>query len=150
MPPADFFTFLRTSLSRIADEVPDAHRALVGAMGNLRARLVADGAARIIRFDFPDWTICAGASEADLEVAFDRDIIMDLIDSRLTMEDAIYQERLRMRGPVETIERFYDALLVYLEGLTRTPGAPAMLESYRQAAGSVCSGELNQRSRGDK
>jgi hypothetical protein len=133
MPSADFFTFLRTSLSRIAAEEPDAHRALVGAMGNLRARLVADGVARTIRFDFPDWTIYAGESETDLEVAFDREIIMDLIDGRLTMEDAIYQERLRMRGSVETIERFHGALMIYLEGLIRTPEAPVLLESYRSA-----------------
>jgi hypothetical protein len=133
MPSADFFTFLRTSLSRITAEEPDAHRALVGAMGNLRARLVADGVARTIRFDFPDWTICPGESEIDLEVAFDREIITDLIDGRLTMEDAIYQERLRMRGSVETIERFHGALMVYLEGLIRTPEAPVLLESYRRA-----------------
>jgi hypothetical protein len=133
MPSADFFTFLRTSLSRITAEEPDAHRALVGAMGKLRARLVADGVARIIRFDFPDWMICPGESETDLEVAFDREIIMDLIDGRLTMEDAIYQERLHMRGSVETIERFHGALMIYLEGLIRTPEAAVLLESYRRA-----------------
>jgi hypothetical protein len=133
MPPADFFVFLRKSLSCIADEEPDAHRALTAAMGSMRARLVADGVARIILFDPPDWKIYAGPSEADLEVAFDRQIIMDLIDGRLTMEDAIYQERLRMRGSVETIERFHGALLIYLEGLIRTPGAAVMLESYRGA-----------------
>jgi hypothetical protein len=132
MPSADFFGFLRTSLSRLAAEVPDAHRALAGAMGNLRARLVADGVARTIRFDLSDWTIYAEDSDADLEVSFDREIIMDLIDGRLTMEDAIYQERLRMRGSVETIERFHGALMIYLEALIRTPGAPAMLESYRE------------------
>ena len=133
MPPADFFTFLRTSLSCIAAEEPDGHRALTAAMGRMRVRLVADGVARIIRFDFPDWAIYPEVSEAaDLEVAFDREIIMDLIDGRLTMEDAIYQERLRMRGSVETIERFHGALMIYLEGLIRTPGAPAMLEVYRE------------------
>jgi hypothetical protein len=144
MPPADFFVFLHNSLSCIADEVPDAHRALTAAMGSMRVRLVADGVARIIRFEFSDWTIYAGPSKADLEVAFDREIIMDLIDGRLTMADAIYQERLRMRGCVETIERFHGALLIYLEGLIRSPGAPAMLERYRRAPGSVCSGERDQ------
>jgi hypothetical protein len=150
MLPADFFGFLRTSLSRLAAEVPDAHRALAGAMGNLRARLVADGVARTIRFDFSDWTIYAEDSDVDLEVSFDREIIVDLIDGNLTMEDAIYRERLRMRGPIERIERFYDALLIYLEALTRTSGAPAMLQSYRQAQGSVHSGEPHQRGRGEE
>jgi hypothetical protein len=133
MPSADFFSFLRTSLSRIAADEPDAHRALIDAMGSMRVRLVADGMARIVRFDFPDWTICAEVGEAILEVAFEREIILDLIDGRLTMEDAINQERLRMRGSVETIERFHGALMVYLEGLIRTPEAPALLESYRRA-----------------
>lgn len=133
MPPPDFFTFLRTSLSHIAAEEPNAHRALTAAIGSMRARLVADGVARVIRFDFPDWKIYAGASGADLDVAFDRQVIMDLVDGRLTLADAIYQERLCMRGRVETIERFHGALLIYLEALIRTPGAPAMLESYRRA-----------------
>jgi hypothetical protein len=133
MPPVDFFTFLQTSLSSIVSEQPDAHRALVAAMGNLRARLIADGDARIIRFDLPDWTIYAGSGDADLEVAFDRQIILDLIDGRLTMEDAIYQERLRMFGPTEMIERFYSALLIYLEGLIRIPATATMLFTYRRA-----------------
>jgi hypothetical protein len=133
MPPADFFTFLHASLSRMAAEEPDVHRSLAAMMDNLRARLVADGDARIIRFDVPGWRICAGTSEVDLEVAFDRKIIMDLIEGRLTMEDAIYQERLRVHGAVDSIERFHDALLIYLEGLIRTPGAAAMLENYRNA-----------------
>jgi hypothetical protein len=148
MPPADFFAFLHTSLSRLAAAMPDAHRALADAMGDLRARLVADGVARTIRFDFPDWTIYAGASEADLEVSFDRKVIVNLIDGHLTMEDAIDQERLRIRGSVETIERFHEALLIYLEGLIRTPEAPTILESYREANGSARSGEPGQRGRG--
>jgi hypothetical protein len=133
MPSADFFSFLLTSLSRIAAAEPDAHRSLTDAMGSMRVRLVADGVARIVRFDFPDWRIYAEVSEADLEVALDREIIMDLIDGRLTMEDAIYQERLRVRGSVETIERFHGVLMIYLEGLIRTPEAPVLLESYRRA-----------------
>jgi hypothetical protein len=133
MPPREFFTFLHDSLVRLAVEVPEAHRALAAAMGRTRARLVADGDARTIRFDFPYWTIYADDNEADLEVAFDRELVLDLVDGRLTLEEAIYQERLLMRGSIETIERFHDALMIYLEGLLRTSHAPALLAHYRQA-----------------
>ena len=42
--PDDFFAFLRNSLSRLAVEVPDAHRALARTMGDLRARQLAEEA----------------------------------------------------------------------------------------------------------
>jgi len=131
MPPPDFFTFLRTSLSVLSEEEPEAHRALAAALGNLRARLVADGVARTIRLDSLDWTIYSEASDADLEVAFDRRTILDLIEGSLTIEDAISRERLMMRGPVETIERFHSALMIYLEGLIRAPGTRAILKDYQ-------------------
>jgi hypothetical protein len=131
MPPPDFFIFLRTSLSVLSEEEPEAHRALAAALGNLKARLVADGVARTIRVDSLDWTIYSGVGDADLEVAFDRRSILDLIGGSLTMEDAISLERLRMRGPVETIERFHRALMIYLEGLIRAPGTRAILIDYQ-------------------
>ena len=132
MPSADFFTFLHASLSVLAKEESEAHSALVAAFGPLRARLVADGVAASIWLDSSEWTIYRGSTNADLEVAFNRPIILDLIDGRLTMHDAINRERLKLRGSPEAIECFYDALTIYLEGLMRAPGALAILKDYRE------------------
>jgi hypothetical protein len=132
MSAADFFTFLRASLSHLETEVPEAHRTLAGVIGQLRARLVADGDARIIQFGYAGWTI-AQDGDTDLEVAFDRAIIIELVDGQLTLQDAIEQERLRLCGPIGSIERFHEALLIYLEGMIRAPTAPALLEDYLSA-----------------
>jgi hypothetical protein len=132
MPSADFFGFLRCSLSVLEKEVSEAHSALAAALGDLRARLVADGVACSIWRDSSGWRIYPGPTDADLEVAFDRRVILDLIDGRMRIHDAIDRERLRLRGPVEAIERFYGALMIYLEGLMRAPGAMAILKDYRE------------------
>ena len=132
MPSADFFSFLRASLSVLAEEEHKAHSALVAALGPLRARLVADGAEASIWLDSSKWTIYRGPTDSDLEVTFDRRVILDLIDGRLTMHDAIDRERLKLRGSPEAIVSFYEALMIYLEGLMRAPGAGAILKDYRE------------------
>jgi hypothetical protein len=129
----DFFAFLGASLSRVAAEAPEAYRALASAIGGMRARLIADGIARTIRFDFPYWTIYSGGDELDIGVTFGRETVIGLIDGQLTLEEAIYEERLLLRGAVETVEDFYGGLIIYLEGLIRSPGASALLRGYREA-----------------
>jgi hypothetical protein len=132
MPSADFFSFLRGSLSVLEKEVSEAHCALAAALGGLRARLVADGVACTIWLDSSGWSIYPGPTDVDLEVAFDRRIILDLIDGRIRIHDAIDRDRLRLRGSAEAIERFFTALMIYLEGLMRAPGTMAILKDYRE------------------
>ena len=131
MPRADFFTFLVRSLWLIAMEQPQAHNALLATLATMQACLHADGVARWIRFDGFSWTIHSGGQYADLDVAFDMQIILDLVDGQFTLEQAIAQERLRVRGSSDVIERFYRALLIYLEALIRSSGATDLLSEFR-------------------
>lgn len=131
MPPVDFFGFFRASLACIAGEEPQAHRALTQAMRGLRARLTADGTARTVWFDGSEWIIDEG-TEAHVAIAFDRAVVLDLVDAGLAMPEALEQERLRIYGPVEAVERLNQVLLIYLEGLMRAPGASLLLEEYRE------------------
>ena len=132
MPPPDFFRLLRESLEGIRMDEPEVHRALTRSLGRLRARLVSDGAACVVWLEFDAWRMDPGDCDADIEVAFDRQIILDLIDGRLTLEDAILGEQLLIFGSVDKVEAFSDALLIYIEGLIRMPGTPALLRGYRQ------------------
>ena len=133
MARPDFFAFLGNSLQGLSAEEPEAHRSLARAMGDLRAQLTTDGKVCSLSLDSLAWTMYYDDIKVDIEVAFDRQIVLDLIDGLLSLEDAILQERLRMQGSVTAIERFYDALMIYLEGLMRVPGTRALLEAYRSA-----------------
>ena len=128
----DFFDYMRRSLSLIATEQPLAHRALTAAVGSMRVRLVANGLSRDVWFEPPEWVISPNGDLVDVEVTFDRDVILDLVDGHLTLAVAIEQERLGLRGVLGRIEAFHAALLIFLEGLVRTSEAPRMLQEYRQ------------------
>jgi hypothetical protein len=130
MPQPDFFAFLAESLEAIRMEEPEAHLALTRSIDRLRARLVSDGTVAVLRFESRDWRIELGAFDADIEVGFDREVTLDLIAGRLTLEDAIMSERLRIFGAADKINVFYDALLIYIEGMIRAPRSGALLKRY--------------------
>jgi len=133
MRRADFFTFLVRSLRLLASEQPQAHDALVATIARMQACLHADGVARWIRFDGFGWTLNSCGQYTDLDVAFDMKTILDLVDGQITLEQAIAQERLRVRGSSDAIERFYHALLIYLEALIRSSGAIDLLNELRMS-----------------
>jgi hypothetical protein len=130
MPP-DFRNFLEESLSDISLNEPEAHSALREALGSLSARLTSENGAFTIAASDAGWTF--GEGDADVAVAFDAATVLDLVDGALTLTEAIEAERLRIIGSVAAVAAFYDALLVYLEGLLRAPGAPELLRRYRES-----------------
>ena len=131
MPQVSFFDFLRASLCCIAAEEPRAHQALARTMQSLRARLIADGLARTVWFDGSEWVIDVTA-EGHVSIGFDRALVLDVVYTGLTMAEAVEQERLRIEGPVQAVERLNDVLSIYLEGFIRAPGASELLDGYRK------------------
>jgi hypothetical protein len=132
MPLPDFFAFLDESLAGIRTDEPEVHCALTQSLGRLRARLVSDGVAVVVWLDSNSWRMDPGDREADIEVAFNRQTILDLIDGCLTLEEAILREQLLIFGSVDKVETFNDAFLIYIEGLIRMPGTAALVRRYRQ------------------
>ena len=127
----NFRAFLQESLTEIQRTEPDVDLALQERLGSLSARLTTEGSSFVIVREGADWRVSADARRADIEVAFDDQIIMDLAAGALTLNDAIAGERLCLFGPVDAIANFHDALLIYLEGLIRARGTPELLERYR-------------------
>ncbi len=131
MARADFFAFLQDSLACLAAEEPQAHRALADAIGPMRLTLVAGGDARTIRCESDGWTLAD--REVGPTIEFDHQCILDLVDGRVTLHEAIAADRLRMSAPMADLERLHAALLIFIEGMLRAPAAPSMLERYRHA-----------------
>src|SRR4051794_27665112 len=129
MPRPDFFAFLEASLACLAAEEPQAHRALAEAVGPLRVRLDTTDAVRTLAYGSGGWRFADG--EAGPTIRFDHHVILDLVDGELALDDAIEAERLQISGPVDALERLHAALLIYIEGMLRAPGAVSLLERYR-------------------
>lgn len=131
--PREIRSFLEDALGEIARSEPEADRALRAALRGLRARLSDGALSFVLQADGEGWRFCDGAGTADIAVAFDEAVILDLIEGALTLNEAILGERIIVFGPIDNICKFYDALFVFLEGLLRASGAPALLERFRRA-----------------
>lgn len=134
MPPRDFAFFLEASLRVLAREAPASARRVADALGPAGVRVAVDGAARVVR-GRGDALLCeAERSPAAVDVATDRTTVLGLVDARTTLMDALLEERFRVRGPVEAVIRFDDALLAYLDGAVRCPSFPTLLRDYRRSS----------------
>jgi hypothetical protein len=129
--PRNFRAFLHESLKEIQRSEPEVDLALQHRLGPLSARLTSEGSSFVIVREGAEWQVSTDEQRADIEVVFDDQIIMDLAAGALTLNEAIFTERLCLLGPVDAIANFHDALLIYLEGLIRARGTPELLERYR-------------------
>ena len=130
MPPPDVFDLMRRSLDTIAHETPEAEAALRATIGPIRARFYTGGRARLFHLTPAGFALDETDGAADVEIAFDRAIVLDLAEGRLTLEEALLDDRLGAKGPIGAVTRFHEGLMIYLEGLLRSPGAAALYEEY--------------------
>jgi len=72
----------------------------------------------------------------DVEVGLDKPILLDLVDGRVTLEDALLEERLRLRGSLDALVEFDEALYIYLGGAVRCPSFPELYAEYRDGGGA--------------
>ena len=98
--PREVRSFLEDALGEIARSEPEADRALRAALRGLRARLSDGALSFVLQADGEGWRFCDGAGTADIAVAFDEAVILDLIEGALTLNEAILGERITYLGPL--------------------------------------------------
>lgn len=106
--------------------------ARIGEM--LRDRAVnvrVDGEALGIRFPKGRFALGPPVEYPFIELDSSRRTILDVVDGRLTLEDAVWEERIRLFGSLDALLLFLDALVAYLQGAVRCPSFPWLLDCYR-------------------
>lgn len=135
-PAAPVADLLRRSLAHLAAQVPASHRHLVGELGSLVVEVTTDDPATFtVRGDGPRIVVTDGPAAApDTRIAAGRATILDVIDARVGLAEAVEAGRLHVLGPVDAVVRAYDALLAYAHAAVRAPGAPGLLAELRAGA----------------
>jgi hypothetical protein len=132
MPSADFFSYLSKSLDLLKDESRENYGRLAAELKSLRINIRAGKAARVAYFADGEFAIEAAGEHADIWLEFDEGAILNVIDGKSSLEDAVLDGAIFVRGGVQKIEILYGALVVYLDGAMRSPGFPTLLSNYRQ------------------
>lgn len=134
--PGPFGRFLSRSLEAVSREVPRAWRALGAALAGRAVRLTVDGETLVAAGDGAAVTLRAPRDGESFAVTLrtSHEAIVALVDGRRTLVESVLAGELDLRGTVEEIAVFHDALQAYLHGAVRSVSHPPLLRSYRASA----------------
>lgn len=129
-------SLLRRSLEHLEDEVPDSYRLLVAALGPMVVELDVDGETFSLRGGARLRVSDGAGQPAGARIATSRGAILDLLDARLGLGEAVEIGTVRVRGPLDDVQRAHLALLAYVHAAVRASSQPALLTELR--AGAPC------------
>ena len=130
MAPDQFQDFLGRSLGLLAREKPSVYARLCTLLDGMVLSLRIDAASVLVTFK-PGATVAGGdSSAAAVRVQCDRRAILDVIDGKSTLEQAVLDDRIELLGSVADLVRFHDGLRMYLNGAVRAPGFAVLLDDY--------------------
>lgn len=66
-----------------------------------------------------------------IELKSSRATVLAVVSGEVTLEDAVWSDRLWLRGSLDDLVLFHDALVLYLQGAVRCPSFPWLLECYQ-------------------
>lgn len=126
-------SLLRRSLGHLADEVPDSYRLVLDRLGPLIVDLDVDGE-RFAMSGGDQVRVTDGAlATAGAHIVTTRADILDVLDARIGLKDAVESGSVSVRGALDDVIRAHDTLLAYVHAAVRAPSQPALLTALREA-----------------
>ncbi len=92
-----------------------------------------DGETVALAFRDADAAIVEHAHAPQVEICTTRDTVLSVIDGDASLTEAVFDNRLILRGRLDDLVAFHDALLTYVHGAVRAPSFPHLLHRYRQS-----------------
>ena len=117
---------------------------MCGQLAPRQVRLVIGGESVTISFDPSGAHVLPEAKEPTTELATSRQTILDVLDARLTLADAVLSDAIMLRGHVDDLTVFHDGLMTYVRGAVRCPSFPQLLDCFRYDASLARNGKDNR------
>jgi hypothetical protein len=117
---------------------------MCGALGTREVLIEVDGERTAVTSTKSATRVEAAPRAPVVECRTTREAIIDLVDARMTLVDAVVSERVWLRGSVGDLLAFYDGLMAYLGGAVRCPSFPWLLNDFRaMRSGLLGAGEMH-------
>jgi hypothetical protein len=124
-------SLLRRSVQHLADEVPDSYRLLLAQLGPMVVELDVDGEVFTLRGGDRLRVSDGAAPMAGARINTSRDAILDLLDARVGLGEAVDAGAIGVRGTLDDVQRAHDTMLAYVHAAVRAPSQPALLSALR-------------------
>jgi hypothetical protein len=123
--------FIATSLEALHAECPAAYALLCAQLAPRRARLTVDGETVMLTFEAGAVRVLTRARNPAVQLVTTRRTILDVIDARLTLQEAVLAEAILLKGRPNDLAAFHEGLIMYVRGAVRCPAFPPLLDRFR-------------------
>jgi hypothetical protein len=124
-------SLLRRSVEHLEHEVPASYRLLVAALGSVVVEIDVDGEVFSLRGG-DRLQVFEGATEiAAARIATSRRTILDVLDARVALGEAVEAGTVSVRGSIDDVQRAHDSLRAYVHAAVRAPSQPTLLSELR-------------------
>jgi len=111
--------------------VPDSYRVLVAALGPMVVELDIDGEVFTLRGGGRLQVSDGAAQMADARIVTSRVTILDLLDAKVGLGEAVEAGAVSVHGSLDEVQRAHDSLLAYVHAAVRAPSQPGLLSALR-------------------
>ena len=123
---------LAESFRVLAAELPAAWERFCAALDGLAVEIAVDGERFTVRFVFRAATITTETSRpAEARIETTKATILDVLDARLSLHDAVMREALQLIAPLALLGPLHQGILAYVHGGVRCPSFPSLLRRFR-------------------
>jgi hypothetical protein len=124
-------SLLRRSVGHLEDEVPESYRLVLEVLGPLVVEVDVDGELFSLRGGRRLEVLDGPAGVAGARIASSRAAILDLLDARVGLDEAVQAGTLSVQGALDEVLRAHDTLLAYVHAAVRAPSHPELLAALR-------------------
>ena len=124
-------SLLRRSFEHLASEVPDSYRLVLDGLGPMVVELDVDGEVFSLRGGHRLEVADGAVSTAGARIATTRDAILDVLDAKVGLGQAVEANSVAVRGSLDDLQRAHDTLLAYVHAAVRAPSQPGLLAALR-------------------
>ena len=137
--PAMLAGFIIRSLDTMRQEYPTAYFLLCGTLAPREVLLIFDDEFVALHFTPGEVRWLPQTANPTVRLRTTRQSILDVIDGRLTLHQAIESDVITLWGSVDDLALFHEGLLTYIRGAIRCPTFPNLLDRFRLAVAPVTS-----------
>ena len=120
-------------MALLSEECPGAFHELCDRLDSAKIRLCIDGDSVSPSFAAHGFELVAAHASPEVDLESSREAILAVLDGRLTLEDAVWQDRVVLMGSLDALARFHEGFVLCVGGAVRCPSFPRLLERYRGA-----------------
>jgi hypothetical protein len=132
VPETSLGRLLQESFDCLEREIPQAYRKMCATLDGLSVRICLDDETVVIGFAGVHCRVDVAGGPVKAELRTSRRAVLAVLDGRQSLASAVLADEVKVRAPLDTLERLNHAIEAYMHGAVRSRSFPALLVRFRE------------------